>query len=371
MASMIFHHPYLINDEGNSGSQVRPYQMLKAFRRIGYDVDVISGYGRERKKEIRKIKIKVSKGKVFDFVYSESSTMPTLLTETHHYPIYPFLDFGFLGWAKKNLIPIGLFYRDMHWRFSHYKNSVSPLKRAASIPLYKYDWVKYQRLLDHLFLPTLELQDVLPGSWDINKMSALPPGCRINLVVDKRPETLNSGLRLFYVGGVTPPLYNLNPLFRTVNDAEGAHLTLCCREKEWKSVQNLYKPFNKKKVDIIHQSGSRLQKYYSNADIFALLWDTYEYLEYAMPVKVFESIGNGLPVMTLNGTAVARFVQQENIGWVVNSVEEAKCLMVHLSTNRGEVNSKTQEVLRVRNNHTWDNRAKTVARVLNSLRREI
>ena len=42
---MIFHHPYPVFPEGKSGSQVRPYSMLKAFETIGYEVDLVAGYG--------------------------------------------------------------------------------------------------------------------------------------------------------------------------------------------------------------------------------------------------------------------------------------------------------------------------------------
>lgn len=87
---MIFHHPLPINGNGKSGSQVRPYKMIKAFEAIGYDVDTVVGYGAQRRKAINRIKRAVKQGKQYDFIYSESSTMPTLLTEVHHYPTYPF-----------------------------------------------------------------------------------------------------------------------------------------------------------------------------------------------------------------------------------------------------------------------------------------
>ena len=94
---------------------MHPYKMIKAFEAI--DVDLIVGYGAERRKAINRIKRNVKHGKHYDFIYSESSTMPTLLTEKHHFPTYPFLDFGFFRWAKGNSIPIGLFYRDIYWKF--------------------------------------------------------------------------------------------------------------------------------------------------------------------------------------------------------------------------------------------------------------
>lgn len=97
--------------------------MFQAFQELGYVVDVVWGRASERKAKINEIKQNVSRGIQYDFIYSESSTMPTLLTEPNHIPISPTIDFGFFSWAK-NGIPICLFYRDIHWRFEHYKNKL-------------------------------------------------------------------------------------------------------------------------------------------------------------------------------------------------------------------------------------------------------
>lgn len=55
---------------------------------------------KKEKKKIKKIKSNIKEGIKYDFLYSESSTEPTLLTEKNHIPLYPFLDFGFLKYCK-------------------------------------------------------------------------------------------------------------------------------------------------------------------------------------------------------------------------------------------------------------------------------
>ncbi len=106
----IFHIPNKLDEKSLSGSQVRPRMMIQAFKDIGYDVDVVMGYGKERKKSINIIKNNIKSGIKYDFLYSESSTMPTLLTEKNHLPLYPNLDFGFFKFCKNHGIKIGLFY---------------------------------------------------------------------------------------------------------------------------------------------------------------------------------------------------------------------------------------------------------------------
>ncbi len=360
---MIFHHPHPVSPGGSSGSQVRPYKMIKAFEAIGYKVEPVVGYGGQRRKAINRIKREVKQGKKYDFIYSESSTMPTLLTEVHHYPTYPFLDFGFFKWAKRNSIPIGLFYRDIYWKFSMYANEVSWIKRAVSIPMHKYDWRNYKRLLTHLFLPAVKMQEVLPSEWNAG-ISALPPACDLKSNIKERIRTTNSKLSLFYVGGVVPPGYDLRPLFQTIKGLEGIHLTLCCREQEWEAMSNLYYPLEKNIVEIIHVSGSALQAYYEESDVFVMLRSPHQYLDFAMPVKVFETLGYGVPILTLDGTEAARFIKQENIGWVVRSVEEASDLLEYLRDHREDIDAMKQRVSEVRLRHTWEERARQVVQTL-------
>ena len=49
----IFHFPNPLNENGTSGSSIRPVKMLNALRNIGYEVDIISGYSNEREQNIK------------------------------------------------------------------------------------------------------------------------------------------------------------------------------------------------------------------------------------------------------------------------------------------------------------------------------
>lgn len=168
----IFHIPNHIEFEGKSGSNIRPIKMLEAFKNIGYEVDYVMGYGKERKESIKKIKNNIRNGIKYEFLYSESSTMPTLLTEKKHLPTYPFLDFGFFRFCKKNKIKIGLFYRDIHWKFDIYRKAVPFFKRCVSIPFYRYDLKMYKKTLDILYLPTERVKKYIPK---FNRIKTLPP----------------------------------------------------------------------------------------------------------------------------------------------------------------------------------------------------
>ena len=95
MKKCIFYLPYKLDEDAMGARMMRPRKMIQAFTDIGYEVAIITGTSLERRPLIRKIKNKIKEGERFDFMYTEAHTEPTLLTDPHHLPTHPFLDFGF------------------------------------------------------------------------------------------------------------------------------------------------------------------------------------------------------------------------------------------------------------------------------------
>lgn len=366
--AMIFHHPLPLYAEGRSGSQVRPNRMRQAFERLGYQVLVVAGYARERQKAIKRVKDLVRTGVEFDFVYSESSTTPTLLNEPHHVPTHPLLDFGFFAWFGKRSVPIGLFYRDVYWRFRPYREQVPWFKRAVSIPMYYYDWKQYLRLVDHLFLPSLRMRDSLPSDWPDHRVSALPPGCTdMAPTSEETCQPSSEVLRLLYVGGILPPIYDIRPLMQ-IASAVGASLTVCCPADQWEESRQHYASAYNNQIRVVHVHGGRLEEYYAEADLFAVIRSPHSYVDFMMPVKVFEALGHGLPIVTLAGTEVARFVDEEGIGWVAANLGELQALLHYLKRHPDRISGKKQQVGEVRKQHTWLSRAQLAADTLRQVR---
>lgn len=359
---MIFHHPLPLPVESTSGSRVRPLRLLAAFQELGYAVTVVAGDGAERHTALQTIRAEVAKGAAFAFVYAEPPNAP-LLWLNRQQP-HRFQEYRFWRWCRGQGIPVGLFYRDVHWRFEQFKVATSWRKRAVLRPLYWVDWLSYYGCVDHLFLPSLGMAAHLPTRWPAARLSALPPGCTsaptpaVKAAVDGEP------LKLFYVGGIQPPLYDLRPMFAAVAALSGVQLTVCCRPEEWAAARAAYAPFDETKIQIIHAHGAALAQYYMDADLFGLFWQPSAYLDFAMPVKVFEALGYGVPLVTTAGTETARFVASEGIGWVVAS-QEALCeLLVRLRDQRSLVTAQQRQLAVVRQRHTWLARAQTVAEQL-------
>lgn len=356
----IVHIPNSIDKNATSGSQIRPMRMIQSFKDNGYQVDVIMGCGEERKRLIQEIKNKIQMGEKYDFVYSESSTMPTLLTEKNHFPKYPFLDFGFFKFVKKKNIPIGLFYRDIYWKFPIYQKEVSLAKRIVSIPMYHYDLHQYKKYVDVLYLPSEKMKSYV--GIEIN-YKELPPGCTYK--EDKQEYTSKSEkIKLFYVGGIGE-LYDLKKLMQVVNELAFVELTICCRENEWKARKDYYDECMCERIQVVHASGEALQEYYQSSDICMLFFESEGYRNFAMPIKLFEYLANLKPIVATEGSAAGEFVEKNNLGWKIPFDNKALTeLLNQIHKDKGILEEKNRKMFKAREMNSWKARGEQVAKDL-------
>ncbi len=357
--NIIYHYP-LPFGAPTSGSQVHLAQMLRAFRDLGYEVELVTGLPQERGEAMRRVRQDVAEGRRFDFLYAWSPTTPTLFAPPNRR--HPLMDAAFFRWCRRHSIPVGLFYGDVHYRFDHYVQNVSRRLRRRMLPLFWYDWQVYRMTVDHLFLPSLRMADYLLSDWPRGRMSPLMPGA---FCVDLPGHDRLPGdpVNLFYVGGIVPPLYDLKPLIDVVRSLPGVRLTLCCREAEWSEWRDYYGPVDGGQVRVVHASGAGLEPYYAQADVFAAFW-RHPYLGITLPVKLFEALGHGLPSIVAGGTEMARFVTEEGTGWVADTDAELRALLTSFTSEPGAVAERRGRAEAVRGRHAWQARAQMVAGVL-------
>ncbi|MEG0371692.1 MAG: glycosyltransferase [Clostridium sp.] len=362
----IVHIPFFIGgSQQPSGSQIRPMKIIQAFKNIGYEVDVVSGYAADRKQKINKIKENINNGAKYDFLYAENYTEPTLLTQSHHLPTHPFLDFGFFKFCKDNGIKIGLFYRDVYWRFDIYKQSVGTLKTAVATTFFKYDLRKYNELLDVLYFSDDKMYEYLPFDFK-GKIDELPPGIdtSINKASEARETQDNGKIQIFYVGGIGE-LYNMEKLFEAVSITDNVFLTVCCREGEWKSWKPKYEKHLNDRITIIHKSGKDLIPHMEGADLLSLYFEPVEYRTICVGVKMYEYMTYKRPLLSTKNTSMGNTVENYGIGYNIEySVEELVKLFNELKNDKSLLNEKINKIEEIFDNHTWEARARKVARDL-------
>lgn len=362
---MIFYVPGPIDDEITSGSRVRPRAMLAAFRALGFDVEEVTGHIDARLSAMRRVRKKISSGVKFAFLYVETSTLPLHLTEPrlallHRHPL---ADARFLAFCRRQGVPVGIYYRDIHWRFSHYRALTRRWRRLFRLPFYLLEVWLYARLAHVLYVPHSDMAANLP--FRFRSVAALPPGANsataASGILGKSEPDNSTGLHILYVGGLGP-LYRMQALLDAVDQVEGVRLTLCCRQADWRRFGGEYGGLDGDRIRVIHQSGANLEPYYASANLLSGFLEPNDYLAFAMPVKLFEYLAHRKPILATADTAMGRFVKDHDIGWCVPyDRAELIALLSRLRESRADFAEKAANATRLLPKHTWIARAQKVA----------
>lgn len=357
----VYHVPYPIDPNTTVGGQVRAGKMLAALQDWG-EVWTVSGNVAQRRRMIHQVRRAVAKGVHFDFCYSESSTMPLTMTEPNHLPLHPFMDLAFMAWLRGKGVPVGLFYRDIYWRFPVYDDNGLPrYQQLAAKAMYHYDLLAYRKALDVLFLPSLRMGEYVDVGTRLRKV-ALPPGHDIGTLP---PEPASSPLSLFYVGGMGS-LYQMQELCAAVTEVPRVSLTICTRPNEWKALKKDYEPVMGPNISVVHANGkAALAPYFAAANVALMVFRPNEYRDFAAPLKLFEYIGNGKPIMATSGSLAGDVVARDGLGWVVNyDREEIAAVLRRLSDHPEEVAAAHDRVMTNRDRHTWNARVEELCDAL-------
>lgn len=363
MKKVIFYLPYELRS-AKSGSGVRPQKILKAFQEYtsinGLELIEIHGNSVERKKKIKEFKSKVNPNDVL-FCYMENSTLPYWLTDQDHIPRTPFLEYLFFEYLKKNRILIGLFYRDVYWKFDEY--SLKGLKRIIMRSIYRIEHLIFNKYGDHFFLPSNEMNKYVDFPHEVT--SNLPPGGE-NLI---KPTDCNVKLNIIYVGGISER-YGLKEMLEAVAlsyiSNKNLVLHLVCREEECKDYELIFDKYkNQPWLNIYHAHGEQLAEIYTQADIAIIPIQKNIYNDFAVPVKLFEYMSYGLPIISTNCDAQSAIVKEFNIGVVVDDSAEGlkEGIEFFLSESNRKNYSENVELALLEKN-MWIHRVEKIASVL-------
>jgi glycosyltransferase involved in cell wall biosynthesis len=245
----------------------------------------------------------------------------------------------------------------VYWRFEQSMAGASWWWSMLLQALYRFDLLAYRMARPHFFLPSQEMAPVVPVPASTGS-SALPPGAEIRDTPSPR------GLSLFYVGGIGGD-YDLTGCVRAVARVPGLPLTLCVPTPHWARARNEYVPLLGDATTVVHARSDELDDYYASASVAVLYLQPTEYRRFAVPVKLYEYLGRGRPVIASEGTLAGDIVAATGAGWTVPYDEDAlTALLARLRDVPGEVAERAAVARRVREDHTWQARAAEVARAL-------
>jgi glycosyltransferase involved in cell wall biosynthesis len=364
---MIFHVPWEIDVAGRSASSIRPLKMLQAFRELGYDIFVISGSGKERAARFAELKRALKGGLAVRFMYSESSTLPTLWASGKRDLMrFPAVDYRVFLLCKRHKIPIGIFYRDIYWRFPQLLK-VTPRIRAWAFQLgYRLDLKLYQYTAHTIFLPSMTMRRYfsVPSRPRIVPLpSGLDRDQGTSLATPDKGESPRK-LKIAYVGGFGGH-YQMDKLLRVAkrlcNEVE---LGICCRQEEWLAATSQHALVDAI-VSVVHLSASDAASWLRGADICSLFVEPSSYWAFAMPMKLFTYLAAECPILASEGTEAGRFVQANDLGWVLSYEEDdLEALLRELLANPARVTARRKVAQAKAGLHTWRRRAEAVEEAL-------
>jgi len=110
-------------------------------------------------------------------------------------------------------------------------------------------------------------------------------------------------------------------------------------------------------IQVVHVNSRELTNYYHDADLFLMAMSHTEYMDFAMPLKLFEAIGYSVPIVSMNYKEVARKIRSAGIGWVLQEFAELDNLLTQITSSRVLLAEKYKNLLACRVEDTWDARA--------------
>lgn len=357
---MAYHAPYPLDPAPRSASRQRPNQMLAAFTELGYRVHRLTGHPFQRSLALADLRRRLAAGQKVEFLYSENSTQPNVLASSVRRGVAPLLEARMFALCALRRVPVGQFYRDVYWRFKESQASV-PLPRRAFMQLaYRVDLAVLRASTAHMFLPSLPMAPIVP--FPERRVSALPPGAPVH------DSSSPSGVELLYVGGIGSG-YALDEGLKALKEVPEAHLTMVVRPEEWQAQRERYAPLLTERVTIVHAGSDELQQHYDAASACLLLVAPDGYRRFAVPLKLFEYLGYGKPVLASRGTLAGDMVAEMGSGFTVeNEAHDIAALLRRLAAEPALLKDAGERARAAGRRNTWSQRARTVAEVLTGRR---
>lgn len=339
---------YIDFDKSKSGSSVRPQKMYKAFLDKGMEVKLLKCQQnrlKDRTKEVLKILKWIGNNKP-DFCYIESPSGP----------IFNYLDLLLIKKINRKKIPVAYFYRDLFWLFSEKTKELKGVKKYIILALNKLTAYYVKKYCDIVYVPSKSVQKMFNDIGFMN-VKLLPPAT--DIVENKNHKEMNTCI---YVGGISHAYGSdiLVDAFKLINKAEDKYkLELICRENEYREFFN--QGLNYSWLNVHHVEGDALGEYYSRAYVGIIPVRKTPYSNVAISVKLYEYIGNGLPIITTNTEEMSRIVEENNLGVVCEDNAESLAAAIKKYFDEEQFNCFRECVDKARYVNKWTDRADQIA----------
>lgn len=336
--------------ELSSGSSVRPFRMYNALVNLGYDVKLLEGQQNRRKERQAKVKEIIN--------WLDENKPDICYVEPPSGPFFNQIDISLLKKVHNMGVPIGLFYRDFYWRFSKWAWKGTPLwKQSILKMMHRRDLAAFKKYCDVVYFPSQECTKVL-ADVKFKEIGILPPGCN-----EPKGGVKIGAREIFYAGGVREAdgmddlLISLDRINKSGLDVK---LNLITKKEELVHIKNS-SLLDSDWIEVMEASGEALEPIYAKCDLGILPKKRHFYMDMAISVKVLECMSHGLPMISTDCPAMARFIEQNESGIICKegseSIEEA---IRKYYTDEELYKRLIENVKKAALNNTWEKRIEQV-----------
>ncbi len=358
-----------MEEPATTGSSVRPIRFWEAFRQLGISVKLLEGAnnrGAIRKRNCREI-----------LTWMEDNHPRLCYVELPSGPIFHTIDYKVMKKLKEQGTTIGVFYRDIYWRFpirdfeeggKSHLSLTAQLKHRVVQYLQRRDLRFFQKTVDLFFVPSRRVAELAgftesfvplpPAGKEVEKGGAYEKDC----------QRIQGGDRLvfLYVGNVSER-YGTSLMMDAMQglnrDRIQAELILVCPPGRWEETGYAAKYGKSSSWLHLEQAapGHGLEELYAKADLCLLPLRKTPYNDLAVSVKLFEYASYCKPILATNLDVMGKIVGEAEIGWVSPDVVPAyQERLRHIVNNRQELLEKKARVKAFARRNTWRERAKEV-----------
>ena len=263
-------------------------------------------------------------------------------------------DYIFLNMLVKREIKIFPFLRDLFWL---YPEGLNRDTRSDKYCQREYNW--YLKNATALLYPTKIMADTV----DFPEKYALPPaGDPSRCLNPEIPDNKN----MTFVGGIYPKM-GINLLVEAmgivVEDHPDAHCTIVGHGDEkiinrWKNKNYVTFMTDKTYKDIPHI----LSETYATV----LPWLIIPHNDITVPLKLFDYMSSGRPIVATNCRGMANFIKENDIGIITDDNPESLAEGISKLLNNRDlaVRYGRNAFLAVKNKHSWVHRARELIRIM-------
>lgn len=354
-----------LEEAPTSGSSVRPQKMRQALEGLGVEVKTFGGIHNNiplRRDTVARVKNLLAHWRP-DACYIEPPSGP----------LFYWGDVALIRKLHRMGIPTSIFYRDAYWKYPTYsaegkQTPTARLKRLAVKGMQTHQWNVFRSNIDLIYFPS----ETMAREFDCPRKDTLPPGGFLPNAEEK--TAISQPLQFIFVGGA----HRDHGTFLTIEafarlNAGGvrARLFYICPRDQWEALGIDGARYGDW-LEVIHTSGDEnLKPYYERSDAAILAAPRTFYRDFAVPIKIFEYMSYGKPMLVTDCTETARIVRENRVGWVTkDDPDSVERQLAELCDHPEKVLQVRSHMDEARRRNLWASRAEKVLADLAAIQQE-